>query len=141
MVVAYYHDPLNQKPPNTPVARVTIEPRIQQSLETTESPRATISQKILRLQEEAAKQMPVIQQASQALNLCRSTKEFFGSSEQVAASHVLVSNFFWMIFLGGGREVVAGGLPQESSSPHRDPSFEDGGWNWRRPENRGKPRT
>jgi len=79
-----------QKPPNTPVARVTIEPRIQQSLETTESPRATISQKILRLQEEAAKQMPVIQQASQALNLCRSTKEFFGSSEQVEGERLLL---------------------------------------------------
>ena len=78
--VSFYR---SQKPPNTPVARVTIEPRIQQSLEATESPRATISQRILRLQEEAAKQMPVIQQASQALNLCRSTKEFFGSSEQV----------------------------------------------------------
>merc|ERR1711899_438178 len=45
----------SQKPPNTPVQRVTIEPRIQQNLGTTESPRATISQKILRLQEEAAK--------------------------------------------------------------------------------------
>ena len=78
--VSFYR---SQKPPNTPVQRVTIEPRIQQNLGTTESPRATISQKILRLQEEAAKQMPVIQQASQALNLCRSTKEFFGSAEQV----------------------------------------------------------
>ena len=110
--VSFYR---SQKPPNTPVARVTIEPRIAQQslLESTESPRATISQRILRLQEEAAKQMPVIQQASlflvhlyflsrfvsytvdgtplitntlqasQALNLCRSTKEFFGSSEQV----------------------------------------------------------
>ena len=84
-----------QKPPNTPVARVTIEPRIQQNLESTESPRATISQRILRLQEEAAKQMPVIQQASQALNLCRSTKEFFGSSEQVAF-HLLIHNSFSM---------------------------------------------
>ena len=61
--VSFYR---SQKPPNTPVARVTIEPRIAQQslLESTESPRATISQRILRLQEEAAKQMPVIQQAS-----------------------------------------------------------------------------
>ena len=98
--VSFYR---SQKPPNTPVARVTIEPRIPQNLESTESPRATISQRILRLQEEAAKQMPVIQQASQALNLCRSTKEFFGSSEQVRFQ--LSSSIFNILknkFAGGG---------------------------------------
>ena len=37
-----------------------------------------------RLQDEANSQMSVISQASRALNLCRSTKEFYGSSEQVS---------------------------------------------------------
>ena len=35
------------------------------------------------LHEEANQQMSVISQASSALNLCRATKEFFGSAEQV----------------------------------------------------------
>ena len=37
-----------------------------------------------RLQDEANSQMSVISQASRALNLCRSTQEFYGSSEQVS---------------------------------------------------------
>ena len=55
-----------------------------------ESPRPTISQKIERLKLEADTQMPKIQQTSHALNLCRATKEFFGSSEQVEAERLLL---------------------------------------------------
>jgi len=76
--------------PATPVQRIVLNPRLESQPEVLESPRATITQKIHQLQEEAAGQMPVIQQASSALNLCRSTKEFFGSSEQVEGERLLL---------------------------------------------------
>ena len=82
-----------QKPANTPVQRIVMEPRLEElggQQEELASPRATISQRIHRLQEEAATQMPVIQQASSALTLCRSTKEFFGSAEQVEGERLLL---------------------------------------------------
>jgi len=76
--------------PATPVQRIVLNPKLDSQPEVLESPRATITQKIHLLQEEAASQMPVIQQASSALNLCRSTKEFFGSSEQVEGERLLL---------------------------------------------------
>jgi len=76
--------------PVTPVQRIILNPRLETQPEVVESPRATITQKIHQLQEEAGSQMPVIQQASSALNLCRSTKEFFGSSEQVEGERLLL---------------------------------------------------
>jgi len=76
--------------PVTPVQRIVLNPKLESQPEVLESPRATITQKIHQLQEEAAGQMPVIQQASSALNLCRSTKEFFGSSEQVEGERLLL---------------------------------------------------
>jgi len=76
--------------PATPVQRIVLNPRLESQPEVLESPRATITQKIHQLQEEAGSQMPVIQQASSALNLCRATKEFFGSSEQVEGERLLL---------------------------------------------------
>ena len=78
-----------QRPASTPVQRIVLEPRLEERV-VQESPRATISQKIQRLKLEADTQMPKIQQTSQALNLCRATKEFFGSSEQVEAERLLL---------------------------------------------------
>jgi len=77
--------------PETPVQRIVLNPRLEVAgPEVVESPRASIAQRIHRLQEEAGSQMPVIQQASSALNLCRATKEFFGSSEQVEGERLLL---------------------------------------------------
>lgn len=85
--VSFYR---KQKPATTPVQRIVLNPRLESQPEVLESPRATITQKIHQLQEEAGSQMPVIQQASSALNLCRATKEFFGSSEQVEGERLLL---------------------------------------------------
>ena len=85
--VSFYR---KQKPPNTPVQRIVLNPSLETHSEVISSPRATITQKIHKLQEEAASQLPVIQQASSAVNLCRSTNEFFGSSEQVEGERLLL---------------------------------------------------
>ena len=85
--VSFYR---KQKPQNTPVQRIVLNPSLETHAEVLESPRATITQKIHKLQEEAANQLPVIQQASSAVNLCRSTNEFFGSSEQVEGERLLL---------------------------------------------------
>ena len=85
--VSFYR---KQKPPNTPVQRIVLNPSLETHSEVLSSPRATITQKIHQLQEEAASQLPVIQQASSAVNLCRSTNEFFGSSEQVEGERLLL---------------------------------------------------
>jgi len=86
--VSFYR---KQKPATaTPVQRIVLNPRLESQPEVLESPRATITQKIHQLQEDAGSQMPVIQQASSALTLCRATKEFFGSSEQVEGERLLL---------------------------------------------------
>merc|ERR1719322_852774 len=85
--VSFYR---KQKPANTPVQRIVLNPSLETHAEVLESPRATITQKIHQLQEEASSQLPVIQQASSAVNLCRSTNEFFGSSEQVEGERLLL---------------------------------------------------
>jgi actin-binding protein anillin len=80
-----------QKPATPVQQRVVVEPRLERRLQpAAESPRASLGQRIRRLEEEAAQQMPVIQQASSALNLCRATKEFFGSAEQVEGERLLL---------------------------------------------------
>lgn len=85
--VSFYR---KQKPQNTPVQRIVLNPSLETHAEVLESPRATITQKIHKLQEEASNQLPVIQQASSAVNLCRSTNEFFGSAEQVEGERLLL---------------------------------------------------
>lgn len=49
-----------------------------------------VENKIQELLESVGKQQTVISQASQALNLCISTVEFSGSSEQVEAERLLL---------------------------------------------------
>ena len=80
----------NKNPQSTPVQRIVLNPSLEPHCEVVESPRATITQKIHKLQEEANNQLPVIQQASSAVNLCRSTSEFFGSIEQVEGEKLLL---------------------------------------------------
>ena len=75
---------------STPVQRIVLNPSLETHAEVVESPRATITQKIHKLQEEAANQLPIIQQTSSAVNLCRSTNEFFGSIEQVEGEKLLL---------------------------------------------------
>jgi actin-binding protein anillin len=75
----------------TPVQRIILNPVLEQTMvENAPSPRATISQKIKILQSEAESQMSIITQASNALSLCRSTKEFYGSAEQVEGERLLL---------------------------------------------------
>lgn len=49
-----------------------------------------VQAKIRTLEEEVNKQQNIIAQTSQALNLCSSTPEFSGSTEQVEAERVLL---------------------------------------------------
>lgn len=49
-----------------------------------------VQAKIRALEEEVNKQQNIIAQTSQALNLCSSTPEFSGSTEQVEAERVLL---------------------------------------------------
>lgn len=49
-----------------------------------------VEEKIRELTEEVNKQQLVISQTSQALNLCNSTLEFTGSTEQVEAEKILL---------------------------------------------------
>jgi len=81
-----------QKPASIPVTRIVRDPKLEATAHSAppESPRATIQQKIKVLQDDANSQMSVISQASQALNLCRSTKEFYGSAEQVEGERLLL---------------------------------------------------
>eukprot|EP00088_Acartia_fossae_P057216 TRINITY_DN6673_c0_g1_i1.p1 TRINITY_DN6673_c0_g1~~TRINITY_DN6673_c0_g1_i1.p1 ORF type:complete len:863 (-),score=259.31 TRINITY_DN6673_c0_g1_i1:875-3226(-) len=87
--VSFYR---KQRPAHvTPVQRIVLNPVLEQSIvENAPSPRATIPQKIKVLQNEAESQMSIITQASNALNLCRSTKEFYGSAEQVEGERLLL---------------------------------------------------
>lgn len=49
-----------------------------------------VERKIKEMKEEVHKQQNIISQTSQALNLCSSTPEFSGSTEQVEAERVLL---------------------------------------------------
>ncbi|CAM1302396.1 ANLN (predicted) [Pycnogonum litorale] len=51
---------------------------------------ASIQQRIKLLQEDVNTQQTIISQTSQALNLCRSTTEFYGSSEQIEGERLLL---------------------------------------------------
>jgi len=75
----------------TPVQRIVLNPVLEQSvMDNAPSPRTTISQKIKILQNEAESQMSIITQSSNALALCRQTKEFYGSAEQVEGERLLL---------------------------------------------------
>ncbi|XP_059484946.1 anillin-like isoform X2 [Neocloeon triangulifer] len=76
---------------STPVHHVYRQP--EEVVEEETDPRETarkMQKKIKSLEEEVSRQQTVISQASQALNLCRSTVEFSNSSEQVEAERLLL---------------------------------------------------
>ncbi|KAF5291923.1 hypothetical protein FQA39_LY14155 [Lamprigera yunnana] len=77
--------------PKTPVKQVIKYSTIQESKEDTVAQEENeVQNKIRVLLNEISKQQTIISQTSQALNLCYSTPEFTGSTEQVEAEKVLL---------------------------------------------------
>lgn len=76
----------------TPVRQVTRLPFTEESSEesSVSEESAAVESKIKEMKEEVHKQQNIISQTSQALNLCSSTPEFSGSTEQVEAERVLL---------------------------------------------------
>ncbi|KAF5297571.1 hypothetical protein FQR65_LT10002 [Abscondita terminalis] len=88
--VSFYRKQQNQGS-KTPVRQVIKYPAIQES-DGIASPNEDleVQNKIRSLLAEVTKQQTIIAQTSQALNLCYSTPEFTGSTEQVEAEKVLL---------------------------------------------------
>lgn len=86
----------------TPLRKIQRQPPIEE-----ESPPCKnksdealdVQNKIEELLSNVGKQQTVISQASQALNLCMSTIEFSGSSEQVEAEKLLLVASMFLIFI------------------------------------------
>ncbi|XP_031344694.1 anillin isoform X2 [Photinus pyralis] len=75
----------------TPVRQVIKYPAIQENSDSSSKEEdVEVQSKICSLVEEVTKQQTIISQTSQALNLCYSTPEFTGSTEQVEAEKVLL---------------------------------------------------
>ncbi|KRT82400.1 Pleckstrin homology domain containing protein [Oryctes borbonicus] len=81
-----------QTPVKTPIRQISRQPLIDEQLEedNTSTENEIVANKIQELMEEINKQQMVIAQTSQALNLCNSTLEFMGSTEQVEAEKLLL---------------------------------------------------
>lgn len=77
---------------HTPVRQITRLPSTEESPSEESLPEEAkaVEQKIREMKEEVHKQQNIIAQTSQALNLCSSTPEFSGSTEQVEAERVLL---------------------------------------------------
>ncbi|KAJ8956078.1 hypothetical protein NQ318_016530 [Aromia moschata] len=89
--VSFYRKQQNQAhTPVTPVRQVTRQPLIEECSSKDRETQEAARKKIAELQEEVVKQQNIISQTSQALNLCSSTPEFSGSTEQVEAERVLL---------------------------------------------------
>lgn len=73
----------------TPVRQIIRQPVIEEIKEIVRE-NDGVQEKIDRLTAEVHKQQLIIAQTSQALNLCTSTIEFAGSTEQVEAERVLL---------------------------------------------------
>ncbi|KAJ8910491.1 hypothetical protein NQ315_012338 [Exocentrus adspersus] len=86
--VSFYRKQQSQV--QTPVRQLTRQPLIEESPEETPTDDKTVEKKLRELQDEVNKQQNIISQTSQALNLCNSTLEFSGSTEQVEAERVLL---------------------------------------------------
>ncbi|KAK4885871.1 hypothetical protein RN001_002142 [Aquatica leii] len=88
--VSFYRKQQTQGP-KTPVRQIIKYPAIHESKEAS-PPKEDIEvqHKIRTLMDEVTKQQTIIAQTSQALNLCYSTPEFTGSTEQVEAEKVLL---------------------------------------------------
>ncbi|RZB39041.1 actin-binding protein anillin, partial [Asbolus verrucosus] len=75
---------------NTPVKQISRQPPIEEPPEPCTDTQEQVRAKMFELRNEVAKQEMIISQTSQALNLCNSTPEFMGSTEQVEAERVLL---------------------------------------------------
>lgn len=88
--VSFYRKTQNQAT-KTPVKQVIRnQVLIEETEENISEENELVQKKIQELTEEVGKQQMVISQASQALNLCNSTPEFSGSTEQVEAEKLLL---------------------------------------------------
>lgn len=80
----------------TPIKQIVRNPEVrqiashQESYHSSESNEMSIQQQIRSLQDEISTQQNVMAQACQALNLCRATAEFSGSTEQVEGEKLLL---------------------------------------------------
>lgn len=74
----------------TPVKHVIRATAIEELPEEDSKEEEQIRVRIRELRNEVTKQEMIISQTSQALNLCNSTPEFMGSTEQVEAERVLL---------------------------------------------------
>ncbi|XP_076255761.1 anillin, actin binding protein isoform X2 [Rhynchophorus ferrugineus] len=87
--VSFYRKQQNEV--HTPVRQISRQPMIEESSETEScNEDEAVEEKISFLEGEVNKQQNIIAQTSQALNLCSSTLEFSGSTEQVEAEKVLL---------------------------------------------------
>ncbi|CAH1132178.1 unnamed protein product [Ceutorhynchus assimilis] len=86
--VSFYRKQQNEV--HTPVRQIVRQPIIEEAPETDQVNNEEVEEKIKQLKEEVNRQQNIISQTSQALNLCSSTPEFFGSTEQVEAERVLL---------------------------------------------------
>ncbi|KAL1501045.1 hypothetical protein ABEB36_006447 [Hypothenemus hampei] len=87
--VSFYRKQQNEV--HTPVRQIIRQPPLMEE-ESSESSveQEEVAKKIALVQEEVNRQQNIIAQTSQALNLCSSTLEFSGSTEQVEAEKVLL---------------------------------------------------
>ncbi|XP_030762791.1 anillin-like isoform X2 [Sitophilus oryzae] len=88
--VSFYRKQQNEV--HTPLRQISRQPLIEESseVETDSTEDDAVTAKIKVLEEEVNIQQNIIAQTSQALNLCSSTPEFSGSTEQVEAERVLL---------------------------------------------------
>ncbi|XP_050299798.1 anillin-like isoform X2 [Anthonomus grandis grandis] len=86
--VSFYRKQQNEV--QTPVKKIVRQPAIEEVSENDHPQDAEVQEKIEKLKEEVNRQQNIIAQTSQALNLCSSTPEFSGSTEQVEAERVLL---------------------------------------------------
>nr|CAI5823619.1 unnamed protein product [Callosobruchus analis] len=87
--VSFYRKQQNQVS-TPPVRQIIRQPVIEEVEQSRDDESEAVSAKIVELQDEVNKQQNIISQTSQALNLCMSTPEFSGSTEQVEAEKVLL---------------------------------------------------
>ncbi|XP_044739105.1 anillin-like isoform X2 [Chrysoperla carnea] len=94
--VSFYRRQQSQEQ-RTPIKKIVRQSAIDteseddfQSVCDKENDQKLINEKIQHLMDEVCKQQTVISQASQAINLCTSTIEFSGSSEEVEAERLLL---------------------------------------------------
>lgn len=88
--VSFYRKQQTQSS-TTPVRQISRHPLVEEIAENISDKQfEEIRAKQLELKNEVTKQEMIISQTSQALNLCNSTLEFMGSTEQVEAERVLL---------------------------------------------------